>query len=118
MTTPVKTWKHSTYAEDDLKKVTELLASKLNILQPASQQNGSLTEKKKNLFNEASSSYRNLSASYPLLSYSFPSVKPSVYSYLGNYLGFTGYYNPFTGEAQVNTTIPPICASFLLPVMR
>jgi hypothetical protein len=94
------------YNNEDLKKVTRLVAQKMNELQPASKNTRQQLHKKPNLFSSAIAAYKNLSANVPSITYSRPSVKPSIFSYLGNYLGFTGYYNPFSGEAQVNTTVP------------
>lgn len=100
------------YNNDDLKKVTKLIAGKMNELQPASKVNRQQLQRKKYLFSQSVSAYRTLSENNPVIEYDHPSVKPSLYSYLGNYLGFTGYYNPFSGEAQVNTTIPLFARPF------
>lgn len=94
------------YSNDDLTKVTRLVAEKVNELQPASKVTRPQLKRKRYLFNNAVAAYRNLAVVTPDLHYRIPSVKPSIFSYLGNYLGFTGYYNPFSGEAQVNTTVP------------
>lgn len=93
------------YSNNDLVNVTELVAAKMNALQPSSELTRLSLKKKSHLFKGAIDSYRELSKT-TIIAYPYPSVKPSIFSYLGNYLGFTGYYNPFSGEAQVNTTTP------------
>ena len=100
------------YNNEDLAIVAQLVAQKMNALQPSSKVTRKSLQKKKYLFSHAIGAYDNLSENIPFISYSRPSVKPSIYSYLGNYLGFTGYYNPFSGEAQVNTTIPQFVRPF------
>ena len=74
------------YNNEDLSRVTRLVAQKMNELQPASEHTRQKIQKKKYLFGNAVSAYKNLSAEIPLISYSRPSVKPSMFSYLGNYL--------------------------------
>ena len=93
------------YSNEDLVNVTQLVASKMNELQPSAERTRRPLKKKSHLFNGAISAYNELSKK-TIIAYPYASVKPSIFSYLGNYLGFTGYYNPFSGEAQVNTTTP------------
>lgn len=99
------------YTTQDLQQITQLMVNRLYTFSGPSATPPNHWNKK-DLFKEASNSYKQSAAKYPQLQYSFAAVKPSLFSYLGNYLGYTGYYNPFTGEAQVNTTVPPFVQPF------
>ncbi|OQP62375.1 hypothetical protein A3860_28875 [Niastella vici] len=94
------------YSKNDLVQVMQQVVIRLNVLDSASHVNREALNRKRNLFDGATSAYGQLKQHDAHFAYSFRSVKPSLYSYLGNYLGYTGYYNPFSGEAQVNTTVP------------
>lgn len=94
------------YSKDDLVQMMQQIVIRLNALDSSSRVNRKALQRKRNLFNGATSAYEQLAKNDDHFTYSFRSVKPSLYSYLGNYLGYTGYYNPFSGEAQVNTTVP------------
>ncbi|WP_205510746.1 DUF3810 domain-containing protein [Longitalea arenae] len=94
------------YSKDDLVQLMQQIVVRLNALDSPARVNRDALQRKRNLFNGATSAYDQLATKDAHFTYSFKSVKPSLYSYLGNYLGYTGYYNPFSGEAQVNTTVP------------
>jgi hypothetical protein len=94
------------YSKEDLVVLMQEIVERMNALDSAAHLNRPLLQRKKNLFEGATTAYAQLALREADFKYSFRSVKPSLYSYLGNYLGYTGYYNPFSGEAQVNTTVP------------
>jgi Protein of unknown function (DUF3810) len=99
------------YSTEDLEQLTRLMIIRLSTFSVAAATPPNYWTKK-NLFKEASNSYKLAAKQYPQLDYPVTAVKPSLFSYLGNYLGYTGYYNPFTGEAQVNTTVPQFVQPF------
>jgi hypothetical protein len=94
------------YSKAELVQLMQQIVFRLNALDSSSRVNREALQRKRNLFDGATSAYDQLAHHDAHFTYSFRSVKPSLYSYLGNYLGYTGYYNPFSGEAQVNTTVP------------
>jgi hypothetical protein len=94
------------YTKDDVVQLMQKIVVRLSTRDSSARVNREALQRKRNLFNGATSAYEQLAQKDAHFTYSFRSVKPSLYSYLGNYLGYTGYYNPFSGEAQVNTTVP------------
>ena len=101
------------YSLQDLKKINELLFTKVNVAKQSLVDRNSHYPSSKELFVKVQDAYAGVFSQYPYLKYQPLSLKPSLWGWLGNYLGFTGYYNPFTGEAQVNTMVPEFLQPFI-----
>lgn len=102
------------YSLEDLDTLTQALMNRVNhYASSVTEAQRDSFNRKKILFEGATSAYAALAKQYPFLAYRPPSLKPTLYSYAGNYLGFQGYYNPFTGEGQVNTTVPRFLEPFV-----